>query len=493
MHTTAVIIGAGHAGLAMSRRLTQRSVDHVVLERGEVANSWRAERWPSLRLLTPNWQTRLPGHRYEGAVPDGFMSVPEVVEFITGYADCVDAPVHTGTPVSSVRVDDGRFQVETTHDVWRAGAVVLATGACNLPVVPAVAAGVPPSVTTLTPMTYRSPDQLPDGGVLVVGGSATGCQLADEIHQSGRPVTLSVGEHVRVPRTYRGRDIFWWMEMAGVLDERYDEVDDITRARHVPSPQLIGTPDRSTLDLNVLSERGVRIAGRLGRIADGVAQFSGSLANVCALADLKMNRLLKQIDEWAESSGLDADVEPPHRFEPTRVDPSPLLHLDVSSGEIPTILWATGYRPSYSWLDIPVLDRTGRIRHDGGVVSEVPGLYVLGLPFLRRRASTFVHGADADTEAIGEHLHSSLGGDRRLAHPGWAPTSTSGNVSTALHSGRPEQPFEGVGADPVGDRAHLGALRVDRTSHAEREPLRSTDRSDIRFGSDAYRSGRVML
>src|SRR5688572_14460599 len=144
MHATAVIIGAGHAGLAMSRRLTQRSIDHVVLERGEVANSWRTERWPSLRLLTPNWQTRLPGHRYEGADPDGFMAVSEVVDFITGYAECVDAPVHTGTPVNSVRVDDGGFEVETAHDVWRADAVVLAAGACNVPVVPAVAAGVPP-------------------------------------------------------------------------------------------------------------------------------------------------------------------------------------------------------------------------------------------------------------------------------------------------------------------------------------------------------------
>jgi putative flavoprotein involved in K+ transport len=415
--TTAVIIGAGHAGLAMSRRLTERSIDHIVLERGEVANSWRTERWPSLRLLTPSWQTRLPGHRYEGSVPDGFMSVPEVVEFISGYAGHVQAPVRTGTAVSSVRLDDRGFEVETSDDRWRAGAVVLATGACNVPVVPAVAAGVPASISTLTPMSYRGADQLSDGGVLVVGGSATGCQLADEIHRSGRPVTLSVGEHVRMPRSYRGRDIFWWMEMAGVLDEGYDEVDDITRARHVPSPQLVGTPERSTLDLNVLRDRGIRIVGRLGRIADGVAQFSGSLANVCALADLKMNRLLKQLDEWAESSALAADVDPPHRFEPTRVDPSPLLHLDLASGEIQTVLWATGYRPSYSWLDVPVVDRKGRLRHDGGVVGEAPGLYVLGLPFLRRRASTFIHGAEADTDALAGHLHSFLDARSSVVSP----------------------------------------------------------------------------
>lgn len=410
MRTTAVIIGAGHAGLAMSRRLTQRSIDHVVLERGEVANSWRTERWPSLRLLTPNWQARLPDRRYEGALPDGFMSVAEVVEFISGYADHVHAPVRTGAAVRSVRLDDQGFEVETGHDVWRAHAVILATGACNVPVVPPVEACAPASVTTITPMTYRSPDQLPDGGVLVVGASATGCQLADEIRRSGRPVTLSAGEHVRVPRTYRGHDIFWWMEMAGVLDERYDEVDDIVRARHVPSPQLIGTPERANLDLNALSSRGVRIAGRLVRIADGAAQFSGSLANVCALADLKMNRLLKRIDEWAVSSGLVGDLEPSETFEPTWVDPSPLLHLDLASGAIQTILWATGYRPDYSWLEIPVLGPSGRIRHDGGVVSEVPGLYVLGLPFLRRRASTFIHGAGADTEALADHLHSFLGG-----------------------------------------------------------------------------------
>jgi putative flavoprotein involved in K+ transport len=409
MQTTAVIIGAGHAGLAMSRRLTERSIDHVVLERGEVANSWRTERWPSLRLLTPNWQTQLPDHRYQGPEPDGFMAIPDVVEFITDYASLVAAPVLTGTNVRSVRPSDDGLQVETDHDLWRASAVVLATGACNLPTVPPVAVDVPSSIAMVTPMTYRGADQLPEGGVLVVGASATGCQLAEEIHRSGRPVTISVGEHVRMPRMYRGRDIFWWMDRAGILEERHDEVDDITRARHIPSPQLIGSPDRATLDLNVLRARGVRIAGRLGRIVEGVAQLSGSLANVCALADLKMNRLLKRLDEWAAATGIDADVEPPERFAPTRVDHSPLLHLDLSGGEICTILWATGYRPDYSWLDIPVLDRAGRIRHDGGVVTDAPGLYLLGMPFLRRRSSTFIHGAGADTEELGDYLHAFLG------------------------------------------------------------------------------------
>ena len=408
IQTTAVVVGAGHAGLAMSRRLTERSIDHVVLERGEVANSWRTQRWPSLTLLTPNWQTRLPGHHYAGDDPDGFMPVAGVVATITRYARLVGAPVCTGTGAHTVRAAPQGFQIRANDDLLYARAVVLATGACNLPAIPAAASAVPASITTLTPLTYRDPGQLPDGGVLVVGESATGVQLAAEIHRSGRPVTLAVGEHVRLPRSYRGRDIFWWMQATGLLAERYDQVDDLTRARHLPSPQLTGTSQATITDLNTLGALGVRIVGRLGRIVDGVAQFSGSLANVCTLADLKMNRFLNRADEWATASGLDGELPPPHRFAPTRVDPRTPLELDLTSGEIATVLWATGFRPDHSWLDIPVLDRTGHIRHDGGVVTGAPGLYLLGMPVLRTRASTYIHGAGADSAALAGHLHSFL-------------------------------------------------------------------------------------
>ena len=406
--TTAVIVGAGHAGLAMSRRLTERSIDHVVLERGEVANSWRTQRWPSLRLLTPNWQTRLPGHDYAGDDPDGYMPAAEVAATLAGYARLAGAPVRTATTVHTVRAAPRGFQIRAGGDVLRARAVVLATGACALPAIPGIAAAVPPPVMTLTPLSYRDPGQLPGGGALVVGASATGVQLAGEIHRSGRPVTLAAGEHVRLPRAYRGRDIFWWLEATGLLAERYDQIDDLTRARHLPSPQLTGTSQAAITDLNTLAAMGVRIAGRLGRIAGGVAQFSGSLANTCALADLKMNRFLTRADQWATTSGLDDDLPPPHRFAPTRVDPRSPLELDLTSGEITTVLWATGFRPDHSWLDIPVRDRTGRIRHDGGIVTSAPGLYVLGLPVLRTRASTYIHGASADTDALASHLHTFL-------------------------------------------------------------------------------------
>ena len=413
IQTTAVVVGAGHAGLAMSRRLTERSIDHVVLERGEVANSWRTQRWPSLRLLTPNWQTRLPSHDYAGDHPDGFMPVADVVDTLARYARLIGAPVRTATTVHTVRAAPEGFEILANGDVLHARAVVLATGACIRPAIPRIADAIPPSITTLTPLTYRDPGQLPEGGVLVVGASATGVQLAGEIHRSGRPVTLAVGEHVRLPRTYRGRDIFWWLQATGLLAERYDQIDDLTRARHLPSPQLTGTSPATITDLNALAALGVRIVGRLGRIADGVAQFSGSLPNTCALADLKMKRFLTRADQWATTSGLDDELLPPHRFVPTRVDPRTPLELDLTSGETTTVLWATGFRPDHSWLEIPVRDRTGRIRHDGGVVTSAPGLYLLGLPVLRTRASTYIHGAGADSDALAGHLHTFLSSRRQ--------------------------------------------------------------------------------
>ena len=404
MRTTTVVIGAGHTGLATSYLLSERSIDHVVLERGEVANTWRTERWDSLRLLTPNWQTMLPGFAYDGDDPDGFMTMTEVVDFMDRYARVVDPPLHTLTTVTSVRKDGDDYEVVTDRGVWWCRSVVLATGGFNLPKVPPIAAALPTSVDSVTPLDYRRPSDLREGGVLVVGVSATGVQLADEIHRSGRPVTVSVGEHVRMPRVYRGKDIRYWFEVTGLADERYDEVDDILRARTVPSPQLVGTPERLTLDLNALTDQGVRMVGRLAGIRDGKAQLSGSLHNKCNRSDLKMGRLLTTIDEWVTENGLGGEFDPPHRFERTRVERLPPLGLDLASGEIKTVVWATGYRPDYSWLHVPVLDHKARLRHDGGIVTNSPGMYRIGLNFLRRRKSSFIHGAEDDARDLVDHL-----------------------------------------------------------------------------------------
>jgi putative flavoprotein involved in K+ transport len=374
-----------------------------VLERGEVANSWRRERWESLRLLTPNWQSRLPGLGYEGPDPDGYMTMTEVTEFIERFAKVSDAPVRTGTNVTSVRRTDDGYQVTTSHGEVRCRTVVIASGACNQPALPPFTDAVPASVEQLTPLRYRDPAQLPDGGVLVVGASATGVQLAAELRRSGRPVTLSVGEHVRLPRMYRGRDVLWWMSASGVWDQRYDELEDLTRARRLPSPQLVGTPERTTLDLNALASMGVELVGRWAAVRDGRAMFSGGLRNVFALADLKMQRLLDTFDEWALTDGHGDEVGLPERFPPTQVPQASRLQLDLRSGEIRAIVWATGFRPDYRWLDVPVVDAKGQLRHDGGAVDS-PGLYALGLPVLRRRKSTFMCGIEDDAREVIDHL-----------------------------------------------------------------------------------------
>ena len=407
-HFTTVVIGAGHAGLAASHFLSERSLDHVVLERGEVANSWRSERWDSLRLLTPNWQSRLPaGFRYDGPDPDAYATSAEVADLIARFATHVGAPVRTGTNVTSVRRDEERYLLTTSRGQLEARTVIIASGACNRPSVPAFASGVPSTVEQLTTFDYRNPSQLPEGGVLVVGASATGVQIANELRRSGRPVILSVGEHVRLPRTYRDRDVLWWMDASGVWDQRYDELDDLTRARRLPSPQLAGTPERANLDLNALTASGVELVGRWAAVRDGRALFSGGLRNVCSLADLKLDRLLTAFDEWAETGAGE-------RLAPTEVPRSTRLELDLESGELRTIVWATGFRPDYEWLDVPAVDAKGQLRHEGGAVDS-PGLYALGLPVLRRRKSTFIHGIEDDARDIVEHLgvYLSSGGEHR--------------------------------------------------------------------------------
>ncbi len=404
MRTTVVVVGAGQAGLAMSRCLTDRSIDHVILERGTVANSWRKERWDSLRLLTPNWMTRLPGHRYGGSDPNGYMNATQVSDFLDRYHQSFDAPVIEHTSVDAITKCDIGWRVATTTGEWEAKAVVLATGACSTPRIPALSSELPSSIRQIAPIHYRNPDQVDPGGVLVVGASASGAQLADELARAGHDVTLAVGDHVRLPRSYRGMDIHWWLETIGVLNERYDEVDDIGRARRLPSLQLVGSEERRDLGLNELTASGVRLAGRLVGVSGTKAQFSGSFANVCASADLKQGRLLASIDEWADTHGLEAELTEATRPAATAVPTAP---LDIDLSTIETVVWATGFSPHNPWLPKHLLDAKGAIIHDGGVLND-PGLYVLGLPFLRRRKSSFLDGVGLDAAELSGHLHRHL-------------------------------------------------------------------------------------
>jgi len=405
-----VVIGAGQAGLAMSHCLSDRNVEHIVLDRGGVAQRWRSHGWDSLRLLTPNWMTRLPGFQYAGDDPDGFMSVAELVAFLDTYAARSRTPLLKGTTVQRVDAMGRGFRVQSTRGVWHPRTVVIATGYTERPFVPAISRDLTPSVLQLVPANYRNPRQLPQGGVLVVGASSTGVQLADEIQQSGRQVTLAVGRHTRLPRRYRGRDILFWLDRLGVLRADRASVHDINISRHQPSLQLVGRADHASLDLRVLHRRGVRITGRVRGIDGARVYFDDDLVATTAAADIKMAEALGRIDTFIAKTGFEAARRVP--FEPTwplAVGARP--SLDLQAAGIATVIWATGYRRAYPWLRVPVLDAGGEILHDGGV-TPVSGLYVLGLNFQRRRNSSFLDGVGSDAFELADHISGVLGRQR---------------------------------------------------------------------------------
>jgi putative flavoprotein involved in K+ transport len=398
-----VVIGAGQAGLAISHCLAGRGVPHVVLERGRIAERWRSERWDSLRLLTPNWMTRLPGWSYRGAEPDGFMASDDFARYLDAYAGTAGAPVECGVAVRAVRFGPHGYRVETNRGTWEAAAVVIATGYCDRPAIPGLAHALPADIRQVTPSDYRNPGALPAGGVLVVGASATGVQLAEEIQHAGRQVHLSVGRHTRLPRRYRGRDIWCWLERTGLLDERTTEISDLARARRQPSFQLVGRPDGGTVDLGTLQAAGVRLLGRATGFAGGVLHLQDDLEETVEGAQRALERLLARIDEVADQAGAPRELGVAHRI---RVGTAP-TSLDLDAAGIRSVVWATGFRRDYGWLQVPVLGADGEILHQGGV-TPAPGLFALGLRFMRRRRSSFIDGVGQDaqelTEAILDHL-----------------------------------------------------------------------------------------
>jgi putative flavoprotein involved in K+ transport len=407
------VVGAGQAGLAVSRLLTGSGIDHVLLERGRTAERWRSHPWESLRLLTPNWMTRLPGWRYDGDDPAGFMRAGEVAGHLTEYARAFSAPVVQGADVRSVRRDDGGYRLVTTAGSWTARAVVVATGWCDSPSVPPLAAALDPGLVQQTAATFRSPTALPDGGVLVVGASASGVQLADEIAGSGRPVVLAVGSHARLPRRYRGMDVMWWLDSMGVLDRRVRPYLAPGSATE-PSVQLAGRPDGRDVDLPSLQARGVTLTGRLTAAAGTRVRFADDLAATTALADARLAGLLRRIDGYARAVGLEDEVLPvPPGPSAVRLDGSP-AELDLPAAGIRSVVWATGYRRSYPWLHVPVLDPAGEIRHVAGQTAA-PGLHVVGMRRQTRVNSTFIDGVRHDAAAVVGRVLDDLGATRAAA------------------------------------------------------------------------------
>lgn len=399
--TNTIIIGAGQAGLALSRCLTDLRIDHVLLERGRVAQRW-TERWDSLRLLSPNWMTRLPGWRYQGDRPDGFMTRDEVTSFLSAYARSFDAPVEEQTTVERVTATADGWEVETDGGLWRSQNVVIATGFTQETRVPEVAKALPSTIVQVSSSSYRRPEQLPEGGVLVVGASASGIQLADELVGSGREVTIAVGRHTRVPRSYRGRDIMVWLDRIGSLHRPLSDMPNPDEAKREPSLQLIGSEEGRSIDLAALAEKGVRVAGRLVGVENGRARFADGLQKTTATADYQMGRLLARIDRHLAAHGMEKAFPEPEPWSLVPKFESP-TDLDLSRAGIRSVLWATGYRRSYPWLEADLLDASGEVRNHRGR-TLAPGLFIIGMQFMIRRNSSFIDGVGRDAGEIAEAI-----------------------------------------------------------------------------------------
>jgi putative flavoprotein involved in K+ transport len=427
--TQTLVIGAGQAGLSLSRYLTLAGHDHVVLERGRMGERWRSERWDSLTLLTPNWLNRLDGSPPH-AEPDGFLGREAFVDYLESYARSFAAPVHEGVSVLSVGRAAGGFGVETDAGAWLARNVVIATGDSDIPAIPPVAASVPPGILQLPTSRYASPAALPPGGVLVVGAGPSGQQVALELRRAGREVVLAVGRHARIPRRYRDRDVWYWLSVLGLLDQTIDEAADEEASRRAPSLPLSGARGGEQLDLAVLSEAGVVIAGRLEGFDGPRALFADDLAFTTGEAERRLRRLLTNIDSHIATVAGARGMPDAEEITEVKLPAAPRM-LDLGVAGVSTVLWATGYRRAYPWLDVPgMLGADGEIRHKRGV-TPAPGLYVLGLRFQHRRQSHFIGGIGEEACFLTARI---LDAPRRCRRPlrGFhgAPASSASRIAT---------------------------------------------------------------
>lgn len=404
----AVVVGAGHAGLAISHCLREHGIEHVVLERGRVGERWRSERWDSLTLLTPNWATWLPGYTYTGDEPDGFMGRDEVAGYLDGYASSFGPPLRTGVEVRALTVETGGYRLCTSEGELWASAVVLATGPFQLPRVPGLAAGMPGDIAQVHSSAYRNAAQLPPGGVLVVGGGASGQQIAEDLLRAGRAVHLSVGRLRAVPRRYRGRDYFWWLENTGFYDVTVDTLGG-RRPSKLPSPSLTGVNGGHDLSARTLAAQGATVVGRLAAVNGGRLLFADDLAGSLAGGDEAFARFVERVDRWLADNDEQADA-PEHR--PALPDPPAArdgqLEVDLVAAGIASVIWATGFQSGFDWVHAPILDARGAPVHHRGITAS-RGLYVLGLPWLHRQRSAFIRGAEEDARHIAAHLTMTLG------------------------------------------------------------------------------------
>ncbi len=396
-----LIVGAGQAGLALSEHLSRAGISHIVLERHRIAERWRTERWDSLVANGPAWHDRFPSMQFKNLDPDGFATKDAVVEYFVDYAAMIKAPVRCGVEVLQVNKIEGRrgFRVQTSTGNIKADTVVAATGAFQRPVYPSFV----PETTGLEQIhssAYHNPQQLPEGGVLVIGAGSSGTQIAEELVDSGRQVYLSVGAHDRPPRRYRGHDFVWWLGVLGKWDAQAlaPGLEHVTIA-------VSGAHGGKTVDFRRLAEKGLMLVGLTEAFSDGVMQFADNLGSNIAKGDANYLSVLDEADAYIERNGLDLPEEPEARHlgpDPQCVS-HPILQLDLAEAGVSSIIWATGYAVDYSWLNVDTFDESGKPKHQRGVSME-PGVYFLGLPWQSRRGSSFIWGVWHDAKFIADQI-----------------------------------------------------------------------------------------
>jgi putative flavoprotein involved in K+ transport len=400
-----LVIGGGQAGLAMSHRLKQRGLPHLVLERHRIAERWRSERWDGLKFQFPNWSVRLPDFPFAHTDPDGFATTAEILDYITAYADFVAPPIRCGVAVTRLRCrDGGGFVADTGDGPIAADNVVVATGPYQRAVIPDLLRDHA-RLFQVHASRYASPEKLPDGAVLVVGAGASGAQIAEELLRAGRRVYLSVGQHNRLPRRYRGRDLIWWLSAMGI-----DQTPVEQRGPSRLLPVISGAYGGQTIDFRRFATEGITLLGRMTTARDGVIEFAPDLADSLAAGDAACTAFLDLVDAHVARHGLDMPQDPSARAAPP--DPpcvtAPLQHLDLDAAGITTVIWATGYAVDFGWIEVPVLDARGEPVQRRGI-TEVPGLYFLGLQWLSRMSSSFLSGVGDDAAVLADHIAARVG------------------------------------------------------------------------------------
>ncbi|MDO9355718.1 MAG: MSMEG_0569 family flavin-dependent oxidoreductase [Solirubrobacteraceae bacterium] len=409
-HHSVVIVGGGQAGLSASWFLTQESVDHIVLEASRTGHAWREQRWDAFCLVTPNWQCDLPGYPYAGDDRDGFMVRLQILEYLDGFRRSFDPPVHEGVRVQRVARSSGEaksFVVETSAGTVTADQVIIAVGGYHVPKFPAMAADLAASVTQVHSNDYKNAAVLPDGAVLVVGSGQSGAQIAEDLHLSGRQVHLAVGTAPRVARFHRGRDVVAWLHDMGHYDLSIEDHPEGTGARKEANHYVTGRGGGRDIDLRRFATEGMQLHGRLSSVVNGEVSFADDLAANLDAADATLNRINAGIDRWIAANedalaarGITPEPAEPYVGEWTPAEGEGAGALQLAEAGITSVIWATGFRPDWSWVDLDWLDETGYPDHERGIVASEDGLFVLGLPWLHTWGSGRFASIKRDAEFV---------------------------------------------------------------------------------------------